>query len=175
MALGGRQVCCHVTTRMYRGPVREVRLRQRACLRRVQRMKRTITIVFGALLLAACGNATTTAQPASTTVQPKTVQPTATPPTPPAPAATPTGCPLPNDVEYIERDTVPRLPPSAIRLGSVYVTLCKTTVDALPLISPLGEGYCTQLALASDNPGYDENATPAAPLRKVVAQVGGSC
>ena len=139
-------------------------------------MKRTITIVFGALLLAACGNATTTAQPASTTVQPKTVQPTATPPTtPPAPAATPTGCPLPNDVEYIERDTVPRLPTSAIRLGSVYVTLCKTTVDALPLISPLGEGYCTQLALASDNPGYDENATPAAPLRKVVAQVGGSC
>ena len=90
-------------------------------------------------------------------------------------APSPGGCALPNDVEYLERDTVPRLPPSAIRIGAVFLPLCKTTVDALPLTAPLGVGYCTQVALASDNPGYDENATPAAPLRKVAAQVGGSC
>ena len=82
---------------------------------------------------------------------------------------------MPNDVEYIERDTVPRLPPSAIRIGAVFLPLCKTTVDALPLTAPTGDGYCTQVALASDNPGYDESVVPAAPLRKVAAQVGGSC
>lgn len=157
-------------------------------------MKRAIAIMSGALLLTACGSAATTAQRTATATQPTTVQQTTAPSTPeavtstpppapspvapsasPAPATTTTGCPLPNDVEYLERDTVPRLPPSAIRIGAVFVALCKTTVDALPLVSPLGDGYCTQLALASDNPGYDESATPAAPLRKVVAQVGGSC
>lgn len=172
---------------MYRR-VHKVRLRQGACIRKVQRMKRAIAIVSGALLLTACGSAATTAQPTATataTVQQTTAAPTEAPappttavsPAPMTPAASPsaTDCALPNDVEYLERDIVPRLLPSAIRVGAVNGALCKTTVDALPLISPLGDGYCTQLALASDNPGYDENATPAAPLRKVVAQVGGSC
>jgi hypothetical protein len=34
---------------------------------------------------------------------------------------------------------------------------------------------CTTIALASDNPGYNVNAVPAAPLKDVIESVGPGC
>jgi hypothetical protein len=35
-----------------------------------------------------------------------------------------------------------------------------------------GTGHCGQVAEASDNPGYNEDANRAAPLKKVIASKG---
>jgi len=36
-------------------------------------------------------------------------------------------------------------------------------------------GNCTQVGFVSQNPGYNPNATPARPLKSVVAQAGPAC
>jgi hypothetical protein len=73
------------------------------------------------------------------------------------------------------RYVVPRVVDSAQLLGSVDLGSCRPTVQTLQDTSPKGSGYCTQVALASDNPGYDVNATPPAALKKVIVAVGGAC
>ena len=35
-----------------------------------------------------------------------------------------------------------------------------------------GSGYCAKIALGSDNPGYDVDSPPAAPLKHVIDEVG---
>jgi len=51
---------------------------------------------------------------------------------------------------------------------------CQTSADNEVSTLPAGDGYCVQLALASDNPGYDVKTRPAPRLRKVIASKG-SC
>jgi hypothetical protein len=38
--------------------------------------------------------------------------------------------------------------------------------------APKGPGYCSKIAWASDNPEYASGVTPAAPLKKVIDEVG---
>jgi len=52
---------------------------------------------------------------------------------------------------------------------------CMTSTRMAIATAPTGSGFCTQVGLVSDNPGYDPNATPARPLRAVAASAGGSC
>jgi hypothetical protein len=52
---------------------------------------------------------------------------------------------------------------------------CLTSVQLMIATAPLGAGNCTQVGYAADNPGYDPNATVAAPLTHVVAQAGPAC
>jgi hypothetical protein len=123
----------------------------------------------------------TTPTPMSTTpstplAQP-TIAPTPAPPTqnPAAVAAQPTpNCTPTDDSDVLVRYIVPRLSPSAQRLGGVDFK-CESTFDLIAKTSPTGAGYCTTAAWARDNPGYDPNADPAPPLKKVVLAVGGSC
>lgn len=52
---------------------------------------------------------------------------------------------------------------------------CEPTTQYMQRTTPSGPGYCTQVAWSSDNPGYDVEARPVAPLKKVIAQFGDGC
>jgi len=52
---------------------------------------------------------------------------------------------------------------------------CKATVDTLADTVADKPGFCSQLARAADNSGYNIDAVPATPLRKVIAQAGPGC
>jgi hypothetical protein len=52
---------------------------------------------------------------------------------------------------------------------------CLTSVQMMIATAPEVPGSCTWVGYVADNPGYDVNATPAAPLRNVVASAGPSC
>ena len=91
----------------------------------------------------------------------------------PAPRAA--TCTLPSSPDLLVRTIAPRVGPSAEILGSANLGLCIPTVQWLQQTTPTGPGYCTQVALSSDNPGYDLNRTPAPPLRKLIAKFGAGC
>lgn len=70
--------------------------------------------------------------------------------------------------------------PQAQQLGGGWVwnhtsNKCLTSVQMVMATAPLSAGNCTQVGYAADNPGYNPNATPAAPLMHVVAQKGPAC
>ena len=78
------------------------------------------------------------------------------------------------------RMKAPGVQTTALELGDEwrwnYTTgTCQAGLQYEMAGSPAGQGYCTWAGYAADNPGYDVNATPAAPLKKIVAQIGGSC
>lgn len=52
---------------------------------------------------------------------------------------------------------------------------CLTSVQWAIATAPMSTGDCTQVGYVADNPGYDPNATVAAPLSDVVAQAGPAC
>jgi hypothetical protein len=52
---------------------------------------------------------------------------------------------------------------------------CLTSVQSSIATAPTIPGSCTQVGYVDDNPGYDPNATPAKPLKNVVAQAGPAC
>src|SRR5579862_2975923 len=52
---------------------------------------------------------------------------------------------------------------------------CLTSVQMAIATAPLSAGNCTQVGYKGDNPGYDPNATVAAPLMRIVAQAGPAC
>lgn len=52
---------------------------------------------------------------------------------------------------------------------------CLNSVDLEIATAPKSPGNCTQVGYVDDNPGYDPNATPAKPMKNVVAQVGPAC
>lgn len=95
----------------------------------------------------------------------------------PAPASpttpTTTGCTPTRDI--IVRFVVPGLPPSSELLGDVAVATCEPTFQSLEKTSPKNPGYCTEAAWASDNPGYQDDVTPAPPLKKVQVAYGPAC
>lgn len=119
-------------------------------------------------------------QPASrpTETQPASGKPTAHPSSasPSTAAAAPEpSCALPNGQDVLVRYIVPGLQPAAQELGEVDLAQCESTLDYIAQTSPMGDGYCTQVAWASDNPGYNPDTLPAPPLKKVVEAVGGGC
>ncbi|MEU0253299.1 hypothetical protein ABZ299_12485 [Streptomyces sp. NPDC006184] len=66
------------------------------------------------------------------------------------------------------------VPDSAQRLGSSGYP-CESTLDTVRRTSPTVDGACTEAAWASDNPGYDADATPAKRLKNVQVSVGPAC
>lgn len=93
-----------------------------------------------------------------------------------APGATPTPaaglCDMPTTSDLIVWERRPRLLDSAFEVGDADLSQCKPTVDTWPAAQPTGPGYCSKIAWASDNPGYDTDARPAPPLKKVIEAVG---
>jgi hypothetical protein len=68
----------------------------------------------------------------------------------------------------------------AQRLGGEWIWnassgKCLTSVQMMIASAPQVPGSCTWVGYVSRNPGYDVNATPASPLRHVVASSGPSC
>jgi hypothetical protein len=65
----------------------------------------------------------------------------------------------------------------ATRLGGGWVwnfgdKKCITTVEFALLGNPSLQGFCTQVAYASSNPGYNPGAVPAPPLSSVIGTRG---
>ncbi|MFF3876010.1 hypothetical protein [Streptomyces sp. NPDC001978] len=69
----------------------------------------------------------------------------------------------------------PGVPDSAQVLGNYNLATCKTTFQWLQQTSPTEAGNCTEAAWASDNPGYNADATPAKRPKKVQLAVGPAC
>lgn len=91
----------------------------------------------------------------------------------PKAAPSPTGCDPGPDVIVWYR--VPTLQDEAQLLGSRGYPNCSSTFDMIQSTSPTDPGECTEAAWASDNPGYDADATPAKRLKKVQVSVGPAC
>ncbi|GAB4724917.1 hypothetical protein MOKP126_45310 [Mycobacterium avium subsp. hominissuis] len=81
-------------------------------------------------------------------------------------------CDMPTIRDLIVWERRPRLIDSAFEVGDADLSQCKPTVDTWPAGEPTGPGYCSKIAWASDNPGYDTDARPAPPLKKVIEAVG---
>ena len=115
----------------------------------------------------------------------------ATPPVAPDVSATPSPAPAAADPvgecfarppatgDVLFRSKNPGLSWQTQRLGGNYVynhtvNECQDSVTWLLATIPKGPGYCGQVALASDNPTYDDTVAPAPPLKTAIAQ-GGAC
>jgi hypothetical protein len=66
----------------------------------------------------------------------------------------------------------PPVPDFATEIGDADLVHCKPTLDGWRDWEQTGAGYCSKIAWASDNPGYDINVRPAPPLKKVIDEVG---
>lgn len=92
----------------------------------------------------------------------------------PKPTPSPS-CTLPDDRDLLVWYKVPTLQDSAQELGEVDLANCTPTVDTIMSTSPTGAGYCTEVAYADQNPGYNADATPAPRLKHVIEEVGAGC
>ena len=141
-------------------------------------LARVLVVVAAAALLAACGSqtsSTASTPPASKlSVKPSASTTPELSSTPQSTAAAKPSC-TPGGPDLLVRYVVPGIHPSAQTLGSEDIVNCQPTITMLQKTSPTRPGYCTQVAYASDNPGYDLNADPAPPLKHMIAAFGGGC
>ena len=49
---------------------------------------------------------------------------------------------------------------------------CRPMLDTWRALGPKGPGYCSKIAWSTDNPDYVMGVSPAAPLKKVIDEVG---
>jgi hypothetical protein len=90
-------------------------------------------------------------------------------------------CPSTARFDYIERTTSPGFPALATVIGNVNVNDCKSALAEFRSNAPNAEGDCTTIALASDNPGYEQKyifvvyQPPPPPLNKVIESAGPGC
>ena len=84
-------------------------------------------------------------------------------------------CGLKTSFDYLVRTTQPGMPASAQEIGNVDLAHCMPTIQDFAKTAGTASGECTQIALASDNLGYDVNASPAPTLRKVITDTGPGC
>lgn len=120
----------------------------------------------------------TPAQPPRTSATPPAASHAASPAAQPAtsaPAPDAPTCALAKAPDVYVRYVVPGIPSDAQELGGVDEVNCQSTLDYIRKTSPTGPGYCTQVALVSDNPGYNAEVSPAKPLKKVIEAVGAGC
>lgn len=118
---------------------------------------------LGAALLAGCSSASSSSAPATVAASTAAV-------------ATPSAaCTLKTTFDYIERVTEPGVQASATEIGNVDDVNCTDSLSGFRATAGQGDGECTTIALASDNPGYDANAVPAPRLKKVIESAGPGC
>jgi hypothetical protein len=93
------------------------------------------------------------------------------------PAASPSTatCKLKTAFDYLVRTTSPDLAASAQEIGNVDLANCTPFLQDFTQTAGTASGECTTIALASDNPGYNADASPAPPLRKVIQSAGPGC
>lgn len=81
-------------------------------------------------------------------------------------------CDLPISSAFIIWQHGPGVPDRSVFANQSDVYNCRPTLDTWRAGQPTGPGYCSKIAWSSDNPGYVPGVTPAAPLKKVIDQVG---
>lgn len=116
-------------------------------------MRRTSVLAVAAAVLALVGCSSSTSKP------------TATPTSQASTSAPPATCNLKSQGDIIERVVVPGQPATAQQLGNVNLQNCTLAFNDLAAQTSTGPGYCTTAAWAADNPGYNVDAVPAAPLK----------
>jgi hypothetical protein len=117
--------------------------------------------------LAGCGSSTGT-QPTTATAAPTSSNTDVT--DLPAAVAQCRARPEPNG-DILVRQTRPGLPDDALELGgswqwNYHTNTCMTSVDFTIVTAFQGKGNCTEVALASDNLGYNMEAKPAVLLKR---------
>jgi hypothetical protein len=144
----------------------------------------TLTSIAALLAVAACQPTATSAgssdQASSTPHAAASTHSAATSSTKPAsakpttkPSSKATSCPDRGDI-YVWMRTA-GVPDTTQRLGGTDPETCKPSFNLFASNAPTVPGSCTEGAWVSDNPGYDENATPSARLKKVQFSVGPAC
>jgi len=121
----------------------------------------SLAALFG---LAACSASTSTPTPA----------PPAHSPAPKAAAAA-APCKLKTTFNYIERVVWPPQPATAQEIGNIDLGNCTPTLQDFTETAGTAQGECTSIALASANPGYNVNASPAPRLHRVLMRAGPGC
>lgn len=144
-------------------------------------MRRFILPVSAVLLTAACSSGTPRptltahdpggpATPTHSAARPAHSAPRTAKP---KPSASTKDCPPTRDI--IVWAKVPDVPAGAQELGNYNAATCESTFKWLEQTSPKEAGDCLEAAWASDNPGYNVDAEPAARLKKVQVAIGPSC
>jgi hypothetical protein len=124
-------------------------------------------IAVSAFALAACGSS-----PSSSTTAPSTAPAVALASGVPVSSGP---CTLKPQRDLLIWEKSPTLPAIATRVGDVDIVHCAPTLQTWIEGQPAGAGYCSKIAWADDNPGYDENASPATALKEVIDQTGPAC
>ncbi|MHA7653859.1 hypothetical protein ACX9NE_28945 [Mycobacterium sp. ML4] len=81
-------------------------------------------------------------------------------------------CDLPVSSGLIIWQHAPGMPDRSVFASEADLYNCRPTLDTWRAGQPTGPGYCSKIAWSSDNPGYVPGVAPAAPLKKVIDQVG---
>jgi hypothetical protein len=81
-------------------------------------------------------------------------------------------CNLPATRSLIIWHRAPGVQDSAVGINEADLSNCRPALDTWRALGPNGPGYCSKIAWATDNPGYVANVSPAAPLKKVIDEVG---
>jgi hypothetical protein len=81
-------------------------------------------------------------------------------------------CNLPATRSLIIWHRAPGVQDSAVGINEADLYNCRPALDTWRALGPNGPGYCSKIAWATDNPGYVANVSPAAPLKKVIDEVG---
>ncbi|ATL69997.1 hypothetical protein [Nocardia terpenica] len=126
----------------------------------MRRIAVTSIVSAAAVVVAACGSSPKDNSPASP--QPSAVS-----------AAQP--CSLRTERTLLIWRKQPGQPDSALRVGDIDAPHCAPTLQTWRDGESKDAGHCSKIAWADDNPGYNENAHPAAPLNEVIAEVGPAC
>ncbi len=81
-------------------------------------------------------------------------------------------CNLPVSSGLIIWQHAPGMQDSSVFANEADLYNCRPTLDTWRANQPTGPGYCSKIAWSADNPGYIPSVAPAAPLKKVIDQVG---
>jgi hypothetical protein len=131
-----------------------------------------------AAALAGCASvASQAAGPASSSAPSPRPAATAARPSAAATHASPaaTGCALRTRFDYIVRTTEPGTQATAQEIGNVDLGNCTPALQDFAETAGQAQGECTTIARARANRGYDVNAVPAPPLRRVLERAGPGC
>lgn len=133
-------------------------------------MNRTLAAVASAavLSLAAAGCAAGAASGTTASSPPAAATRAASP----SPSAS---CAPKTTFDYIERDDDPGASVQADEIGNVDLENCTPSLSNFKAEAGQAPGECTTIALASDNPGYNINTTPAPTLKGVIESAGPGC
>lgn len=138
-------------------------------------MRRVLFVAAAVLTLAGCSSTGTS--PAKPSAAPAITAARSAAPAPTTAATTiaAVACALRTSRDVLVRMVAPGANTVAQTVGDVDVAKCRSVFDLLKATSPTDAGDCTTAAYASDNPGYNPDAVPAPPLKKVQLSIGPTC